>query len=159
MTGQPGGEWVVPSSTSPCPPATWAAAVVSASCACCQPPPSRTSWMPLFFCLMTVELPSTEIAQKWRDIYDVRGEGRWWVTSTQKGSKLVDKCPSLLFSKGKNLRHILRGSWGSPVRLSLSHYGNNQTSSTLPWPLLLSRLFWTPHSSFWNDRSEKPPAS
>ena len=40
--------------------------------------------MPLFFCLMTVELPSTEIAQKWRDIYDVkdafpRRKANWWI--------------------------------------------------------------------------------
>lgn len=93
------------------------------------------------FLPMTGELPSTEITQKWQDIYNVRGGGRWWVTSTQKESKLVDKCPSLLSSKGKNLRRILRGSRGSPVRLNLSHHDSNQARSTLPQPLLLSGLY------------------
>lgn len=75
MTG-PGGEWVVPSSTSPLPTST-------TGCSCGEHflrMLSASSFKDLLsasvFLPMTGEVPAVEeIAQKWQDIYNVRGGG------------------------------------------------------------------------------------
>lgn len=66
------GGWC-PVPHAPSPPVIAAAVVVNSSCARCQHPTSSTCGMPLLFCLMTLEIPSTEIAQKCDRIYDVGG--------------------------------------------------------------------------------------
>lgn len=73
LDNQVGGWLLVPH--PPGPPVTSAAAVVSDSYASCQHPTSSTCQVPLFFCFMALDIPSTEIAQKHGRTYDLRSGG------------------------------------------------------------------------------------
>ena len=113
--GQLGG-WVAPESHIP-----WAAPVISAAAVrnnghlSYQHPTSRTCWVPLLLCVLALEIPSTEIAQKCGRIYDLgREDSSWWIN-------IPACCP---------LEGQIWDSWVSPWDRMSAANSHNQINST-----------------------------
>lgn len=104
----------------------FAATVVNNFCASYLHPTSSICWVPLLFCLIALEVLSTEIAQKHGRIYDLRGGGN----IHRERMQVVDECPTFLFLGRTNLRHVLRGSWGSSWDRTAIANSCNQINNT-----------------------------